>query len=52
MLRSQGHEHVPLHDGAGGKKMFDSRTKQEPSPFAVTDPRDEEKSTRCVMHKL
>lgn len=46
MIRASGHDHVPLHDGAGGKKMFDSRTKQAPSPFAVTDPRDEEKSTR------
>ena len=49
MLRSSGHETVPLHDGSGGKKMVgDSRIKQQPSPFAVVDPRDEERATTCV----
>mmetsp|Transcript_792 Transcript_792/g.1858 ORF Transcript_792/g.1858 Transcript_792/m.1858 type:complete len:237 (+) Transcript_792:212-922(+) len=40
MIKASGHEHVPLHDGAGGKKMM-GRKAVEPSPFAVMDPREE-----------
>jgi hypothetical protein len=48
MLRSTGHDYVPMHDGAGGKKMLGGKKQQGPSPFATTDPRDEERSMRCV----
>jgi len=38
-LRSTGHETVPMHDGAGGKKMGPGRAQVQPSPFAQVDPR-------------
>lgn len=48
MLRGSGHDHVPLHDGAGGKKMVGTaRIKPDPSPFAVADPRDEDNAARA-----